>query len=152
MTPLTEPFPPSAHDAELARESSAKLANLASTRSDSFEFQVTLSSHKREKVVLPKGAMKLLVQLLIEMSKGNAVTLLPVQAQLTTQQAAEILGVSRPFLIKEIKEKKIPCHTVGTHRRVFFRDVMAYKRRHMEMHEKAMNQLAEQAQELHLGY
>ena len=77
---------------------------------------------------------------------------MPIHAELTTQQAASILGVSRPFLIKQMKEKLIPYRRIGTHRRVRFQDLMDYKNRIDADRAKVLEQLAAQAQELNMGY
>lgn len=84
------------------------------------------------------------------MAQGNAVTLIPIHAELTTQQAADFLGVSRPFVIKEIEEGRLPARKVGTHRRVLFRDLLDYRRQLDEKAERAMDRFAELDQELGL--
>lgn len=77
--------------------------------------------------VLPGNLYSFLCQLLADLKDGKSVTILQSEAALTTVEAARLLGVSRQFLIQEIERKKIPHHMVGTHRRLYARDVLAYK-------------------------
>jgi len=84
------------------------------------------------------------------MAEGNAVRLIPIQAELTTQQAADLLGVSRPFLVKQMTDNLIPYRKVGTHRRILFSDLMKYKQQIDEKRLQALQELADQAQELDL--
>jgi excisionase family DNA binding protein len=93
-----------------------------------------------------------LLEILNQMAQGNAVTIIPIHAELTTQQAADVLNVSRPFVIKLIEDKALPCKMVGTHRRVLFSDLMAYKRAIDAERLKVLDELAAQAQELGMGY
>jgi excisionase family DNA binding protein len=86
------------------------------------------------------------------MAKGNAVTLIPVHAELTTQQAAKILNVSRPFLIEQLEKSVIPYRKVGTHRRVMFKDLMEYKQTMDHNRLNALEELSAIDQELGLGY
>jgi excisionase family DNA binding protein len=144
--------PVAATEAEmpLARESSRRLARYTK---QSTPLIVTPEGGKAsDAVVLPASAVKLLVRLLSEMAAGNAVTLIPVHAELTTQQAAGLLGVSRPFVIKQIEDGKLPHRRIGTHRRVMFKDLMDFKRRIDADRSKALDQLAAEAQKLNLGY
>jgi excisionase family DNA binding protein len=110
------------------------------------------SSGKPQSVEVPASAVRLLVRILTEMANGNAVTLIPVHAELTTQQAAQLLGVSRPFLIKLVESGELPFRKVGTHRRIAFRDLIDYKRKSGAAGSAALDDLAAQAQELNMGY
>jgi excisionase family DNA binding protein len=140
------PVQPSEADVRLARESSRALGPLAQ---HSLRVQV---EGRAEPVEIPAPAVRMLVDLLVEMAAGHAVTLIPVHAELTTQQAAELLGVSRPFVINQLEAGKLKFHKVGTHRRIHFLDVMAYKQRMTMERKAALDELAEQAQALDLGY
>jgi len=146
-----ETIAPTEADTQLARESSRRLAAHKLGRRTSVRIQV-LDDHQPETVAVPASALRLLVHMLTEMAQGNAVTLIPVHAELTTQQAADLLNVSRPFLVGLLEASQIPHRKVGTHRRVLFRDVLAYKQKNDAERLKALDALAAQAQELKMGY
>jgi len=101
-------------------------------------------------VTLPAPALDLLLRILREMAQGNAITLVPHHAELTTQQAADALNVSRPHFIKLLERGVVPFHKVGTHRRILFRDVAAYKRRIEAESEAALEKLTALSQKLRL--
>jgi excisionase family DNA binding protein len=101
---------------------------------------------------LPASALRLLNEVLKEMAKGNAVMFIPVNAMLTTQEAADILNVSRPFLVGLLEAGKIPYQRLGSHRRILFKDLMAFKEKTDAARDDAMWQLTEEAQELDMGY
>lgn len=133
-------------DARIAEASSRLLARFAER---SLRFNLP---HVKDAVVLPAAAVRMLVDILSEMAQGNAVTLIPIHAEMTTQQAADMLGVSRPFLVKQLGDGKIPFRKVGTHRRVLFSDLMKFKRQMDARRLKALDDLAAQAQDLKMGY
>ncbi|HKB89000.1 MAG TPA: helix-turn-helix domain-containing protein [Opitutaceae bacterium] len=147
---IFEPVLPDEKDRELAKESSRSLAG--HLRDHSEPFLCFAKGRAKEQIVLPHIAVQFLVELLAQMARGNAVTLIPVHAELTTQQAADLLNVSRPFLIGLLETKKLPFRKVGTHRRVLFKDLIEYKRATDGKRSEALDELAKQAQELGLGY
>jgi excisionase family DNA binding protein len=101
-------------------------------------------------IELPASSVVILVRVLEEMEKGNAVTILPVHAELTSQEAADVLNISRPSLIDLLQRGEIPFRKVGTHRRIRFDDVMAYKRNAEAARRAALEELAAYDQELGL--
>ncbi|MDR3727246.1 MAG: excisionase family DNA-binding protein [Terracidiphilus sp.] len=119
-------FIPSKDDVKLAREAKKFLALRLSLTSP-FDLRA-INPLKDPSIKIPAQAAHLLVQILDEMSRGNAVKLFPVNTELTTQEAADLLNVSRPTLIRLLNEGKIEFHKVGMHRRVLFKSGLAYKR------------------------
>lgn len=103
-------------------------------------------------VSLPDAVGGVVVDMLTELAAGHAVSIGAASEELTTREAAELLNVSRPHLVKLLEEGAIPFHKVGTHRRVRRRNVLAYKAYQRERAEDAMQKLADQAQEQELGY
>jgi excisionase family DNA binding protein len=114
--------------------------------------QVIDSGDKAETIAVPASALRMFIHLLTEMSQGNAVTLIPTHAELTTQQAADLLNVSRPYMARLLDEGKIPGRTVGKYRRVRFDDLMAFKRKDDDARARILDQLTAEAQELGMGY
>lgn len=142
---------PEPHDIELAVQSSEKLAPLISKKKE--DILVTIRVGEGEApITVPFSAIKLLQMILTQMAQGNAVNLIPVNAKLTTQQAADLLNVSRPFLIKLLEKGEIPFEKVGTHRRINAEDLLKYQVKFEERKRKALDELTKQAQELEMGY
>ena len=140
---------PDAQATELARESSAALSRLLINTPDQDRARVQMDG---QDIVLPRQAIELLRNILTEMAQGNAVSIMPLHAELTTQEAANILNVSRPHLVKLLEEGQIEYMKVGTHRRIRFQDLMAYKQRRDQESTSAMQELVDQAQELDMRY
>lgn len=103
-------------------------------------------------IELPPVAAELLLRLLRDLAAGHTVTLIPIHAELTTQSAADLLGVSRPFIIKLLEDGRLPHRLVGTHRRILFKDLMEYRKTMESGRRAALQQLADEAQEHGLGY
>jgi len=141
---------PSPQDAKLAAESSRRLVALLG-REAKLSLRA-LSNSQEETIEIPLSAFRLLSEILTEMAKGNAVTFIPVHAELTTQQAADFLNVSRPYLIDLLEKGTIPFHKVGTHRRVLFKDLVKYKTQIDKKRLEALEALSQADQELGLGY
>lgn len=138
---------PTARDVRLAKESARALAG-RSAKPD----RLVDAAGAGEVVVLPDGAVRLLVELLEHMARGNAVKLVAVDTELTTQEAADLLSVSRPFLVGLLEAGEIPFRKVGTHRRVRTRDALAYKQRIDDRRRAVLDELAQEAQALGMGY
>ena len=144
-------LPPTTREAEIARSSGRILARYAGTNRP-LMLNVTDDEGERS-IELPTGAVSLLAHALEAMAAGRGVALVPDEhAELTTVQAADILNVSRPYLIKLLDEKAIPHRRVGTHRRVRMEDVMAYKNAVDREREEVLDRLTREAQEDGMGY
>ena len=114
---------PTEADSALAKESGQRLA--AHLRGSSGLHLEVKTGTASEELMLPAPALRLLLRVLTEMGEGNAVTLTPIRAELTTQQAADLLNVSRPHLVKLLDDGTIPTRKVGTHQRVQLKDLLA---------------------------
>ena len=101
-------------------------------------------------VELPPKALRLVADMLGMMAQRQPVVLLPQKMELSTQDAAAFLNVSRPFVVKQIDEGRLPCRKVGRHRRILFDDLLAYQQALHEQTEAALQALADQAQALGL--
>ncbi len=140
---------PTVQEAEEAKITSRALSKYA--HNERLHLKIA-SNNESEDLILPGYAINLLLTMLTEMSKGNAITVIPIHAELSTQETAELLNVSRPHLVDLLEQGKIPFRKVGTHRRILANDVFDYKRRIDEARLKALDDLAAQAQELGMGY
>ncbi len=145
------PLLPSEVDIELAKESSRALSMILATKEE--VQKVTIQSDGEKTMVeLPMSAFRLFIDILANLSQGNAVQVVPVHAEITTQEAADLLMVSRPYFIKLLDENRIPYRKVGTHRRIRYSDLLDFKNNEEQLRESALDELAAQAQKLGMGY
>lgn len=105
-----------------------------------------------EHVKIPVSAFRYLSTILEHMAQGKAITVNSVDAEITTQEAADLLNVSRPYLVKLLEEGKMPFHKVGSHRRIKLEDLLAYKHQMEEERKEALTELTLISQELGLDY
>jgi len=103
-------------------------------------------------ITIPLKALKLLTTILTNMADGKSIALMPTDAEISTQQAAEILNVSRPHVIKLLEKGDIPYKKVGSHRRILLQDILEYEAKFKKKRRKQLNKLASEAQKLNLGY
>lgn len=151
-TAYSFPAIPTEADTKLSIESSRILASQLRSKQPSIQLKVVKENGSEQTVEIPASAYKLLVDILSLMAQGNTVTLIPIHAELTTQEAADILNVSRPFIVKLISKGELPCRRVGRHRRIRFEDLMMYKQLVDSQRMSALDKLVAQAQELNMGY
>lgn len=136
---------------KLAQSSIEKVGALKAASGDREIVKIKLQE-KGEVLEIPQKAFSLLITILKNMAEGKSITLLPSDAQVTTQQAADLLKVSRPHLVKLLEQGEIPFRKAGTHRRIALKDLLAYDEKLKKARRENLNFLAKQAQELNLGY
>lgn len=139
------PLVPDQNDSELAAAASRELARASKA-------SISVRLEDGTDLQLPKAVTPLLVKILTEMAQGNAVTLIPLHAELTTQEAANLLNISRPHLTKLLDRGDLKHHKVGTHRRIRFQDLEDYRLSQEKTRGEALEELARQAQEEEMGY
>ncbi len=143
-------LPPTERESVIARTSKQLLSRYA--REDQPLTLRVIDADHDEPLELPAGAVTLLLDILGAMASGQGVTLIPEDAELTSVQAADILHVSRPFLIKLLEAGQIPYRKVGKHRRIRMEDVMNYKQAIDQEREAVLDRLVADAQEQDMGY
>lgn len=141
---------PTPDEVEQAKESSRKLSKYADA--DRVQLSLRGSNGEADDLVLPGHILQLLLDVLSEISKGNAINLMPIHQELTTQQAAEFLNVSRPYLVGLLESGLIPFRKVGSHRRVLFNDLVSYKESEDQKRSQVLDELTALSQEDDMGY
>ena len=128
---------------EKEQESIAQLAQILSRESA----QPKLVTSNREEILIPESVCNILRQAVQAMASNQAFSIVRYNRELTTQQAANILNVSRPFIVKLLDEGAIPYIKVGSHRRIRFKDLIIYKEHRDSKRRKLLDQLIEMTEE-----
>lgn len=139
------------HDQEMARIAQRCIME-SLDRSKAAKIVLMSEGGEFPPVSLPPNSLRLIAQVLGALSEGKAVTVVPAKRELSTLEAANLLNVSRPFLIKQMEAKKLPYRLVGSHRRVTAEDLMAYRQRMQIGQSDALKRMAGDAAELGLDY
>ena len=138
---------PSKRDIGVAKKSSITLGSLRLHKTSQAFLNI-----ENKTVEIPVSALKLLLEIINQIAEGNALTLIPEHAHLTTQEAADLLHVSRPFFVKLLESGDIPFQKVGNRRRILMDDVLKYKEKIHQERAKTLQKLVDQAQDLNMGY
>ena len=141
---------PTPADVEQAKLSSRTLSKY--TDVDRVNLSLRGSNGESDDLVLPGHVLQILLDVLSEMSKGNAISLIPHHQEVSTQEAANLLNVSRPFLVGLLEKGEIPFRKVGAHRRVLLTDVIAYKEQTDTRRMQALDELTSLSQNEGMGY
>jgi len=139
----------SSREAEMARETSQNIANFVNG-DECIQITLTRDSGEHMEAKVPARALHLLAHILEGMAEGNPITLIPLHAELSTHQAAEIMRVSRPYLIKLLEGGKMPFRKVGAHRRVRYDDLLAYIEQEKKARKEVLKELIAEQERLGL--
>ena len=141
---------PTQAEMEQAKISSRTLSKYADA--DRVQMSLRGSNGETDELVLPGHVIQILMGVLSEMSRGNAISLIPHHQELSTQEAANLLNVSRPYLIGLLEKGDIPFRKVGAHRRVLLTDVLTYKENVDQQRRETLAELTALSQDEGMGY
>ncbi|MEU6129609.1 helix-turn-helix domain-containing protein [Saccharopolyspora sp. NPDC047091] len=145
-----DPIQPDGADAAVADEALQRIKGYLGRHRDQRSVPLVVEDDGCETLIVPRGAVELLARVLAHMAAGTGVSVVPSHAELTTQQAAEMLNVSRPFLVGLLEAGEIDYRKVGTHRRVRAESVLAYLREDDKRRREAADELTRLTQEMGL--
>lgn len=141
---------PTSAEVEQAKISSRTLSKYANV--ERVQLSLLGSNGESDELVLPGHVLQMLLDVLSETSKGNAISLIPHHQEVSTQEAANLLNVSRPFLVGLLEKGEVPFRKVGAHRRVLLTDVLAYREKTEQLRSKALDELVALSQDERMGY
>lgn len=139
---------PSDEEVAQAREARRRLARLLPEGKRPLRF--IIEDNRHEMLSIPPGAVRLFLDVLTQLGQGRPVTILPGKAELTTQEVADYLNVSRPYVVKLIESGKLPARKVGTRRRVAFEDLVRFDQEDRKIRRAALDEVAQIDRELDL--
>jgi excisionase family DNA binding protein len=139
---------PSEDEIAQAKEASRQLARLLPQ--DQRPLRLVTENNRHEMISIPPGAVRLFMEVLTQLGQGRGVTILPKKAELTTQEVADYLNVSRPYVVKLIESGKLPARTVGTRRRVAFADLVKFDEEDRKVRRGALDEINQIDRELGL--
>lgn len=137
---------------DLLPNNDSRIADASRELAKSSSDELTVQLDDGSSLALPKMVKELLMNILTQLSDGNMVSIVPVHAELTTQEAANLLNVSRPYVVKLLEEGGLPFHKTGSHRRIKYLDLKSYMNNREITRMATMDDLARSAQELDMGY
>ncbi len=135
-------------DAQVADRAARRIRDYLARHQDDEPITINVEVGDDDALVVPRPAAVMLAQVLAMLANGQGVQIMPDRAMLTTQQAADVLNVSRPYLIGLLEQNLIPYEMVGTHRRIAFADLLEYKRKDDQRRRAALDQLTALSEEL----
>lgn len=141
---------PTAAEMEQAKVSSRTLSKYADV--DRVQLSLRGSNGESDDLLLPGHVLQILLNVLSEMSRGNAISVIPYHQEISSQEAANLLNVSRPFLVGLLEQNKIPFRKVGAHRRVLLQDLLSYKELIEQSRSQTLDELARLSQDERMGY
>lgn len=144
---------PSVEDIDAARVAARQFSKLDRGTAISFKPESEEGEGKEEHseaITIPANIFRTIIKMLVEMGNGNAVAVVPISAELTTQQAADLLNVSRPHLVKLLQEDQLPYRMVGTHRKLLGKDVLNYREKIVAERRAALRKMSQLDEELGL--
>lgn len=140
-------------DQKIAKDSLQEFRNVSQRIKSSRKKGISIKIQETgEFITIPKKALTLLSAIIQNMAEGKTISIVPSNSEVSTQQAADMLNVSRPHLVKLLETNKIPFKKVGSHRRILLKDIMEYKDQLAKTREAQLDFLSKQAQDLNLGY
>ena len=145
-----ETYVPSGVEVSLAKAASRRLSSAVKQVPETVRLSVVGATDEKESIEIPASAFQFFIEILVRMAEGQPLRLMPMHAELTTQEAADLLQVSRPYFVGILEEGKIPFRKVGTHCRILIKDLLTFKRVEEEKRNKALEELSALQQELGL--